>query len=186
MNDRSEMGDYSFLEQAYPEAVEEVAIGEWFSPFIGYEDIWYEYFRADYRCIAVSFNVGQIGKLSAVVQWEKDLILNKPIMLILPNEERQIEGDSVKKWEEILEARLMGFNFYSDNDEEFIYKNVSYKAEVVLPSKRLVEGHFVIDFGFRTVLCDEFDFRGKSGLHEIYIPEAEAMLDKIQVRIVPA
>ncbi len=161
--------DRTEKEKAQP--IKEVAIGEWFNPFVNYEDtpLYSDRYESDhgyyygYRLGGerlhwkdFPFQVHPIGKFTAQLGWvtpyPREFLQETTHRIVIVSPTGNIETDikSFKIYEEKLESRLMLLNLRC-NDDKFIEvkggkvpKHFPYKVEIALLSGEVLSSNFRI------------------------------------------
>lgn len=171
-----------------------IEINEWFTPFGMYNDTPYEISRSDYRSKNSKSSIRGIGIVDTDLVWsEKDTQELKEneepwnVLLVLPNGSKKISLREVFEEQRKLESRLLDLSF-DIQEPKWVGKNFPYSIEVKLPDGTVVESRDswpdLPIFNGHT-FTGARDMESGSEFGSLLVPEAENILKRIEVRIVP-
>lgn len=187
------------------EPVKEVELGRWFKPFEEYENIPYEFHRADYRFKSKAVRVKGLDQFEVALHWDEGDFLfddeKTKHLLVLPQGETLISESQIKKEAEKMETKFMQLaGFRTDYNSKLAKETSSgltpttedpigtkYSVEVQLPSGTVIESkvflsndgvdNWTVGTSFTNVEFATYKVRS------ILIPENEFILGKIQMRL---
>lgn len=181
-------------EREHISPIREAELGEWFSPFVGYENIPYENqeyvdeFKRDYHSKEIPFQIKSVGKFTTSVESLGSFVLEpqNKALVVLPFGEKIIEETGLPEYEGKIESRLILVAVVCI-EEKYVGREPPYKVEMRVPSGQIFKDYFE-----KPRLLIDQPLTGFWWLPEgseegisVWIPEVENILEKIQMRIVP-
>lgn len=179
--------DQTELEKTPP--VKEVGIGEWFSPFLSYHDLPYTLNREKHHTKTLSVLFRPVGSFIIELKWQNhNTKRNGNGVLVLPFGNQTIRLEDYSKYEETLESKLLEIDVYC-NESKYQEQELPFKVEIKTPAGEVFQSLLLENIGAEGLpIAGPADWRKNGEVDEVrlLIPEVEQILEKIQMRIVPA
>lgn len=161
--------------------VREVRVGEWFNPFVNYDEL------TDHGdALVAPVTIKPLGKFHVVTERMPEEYFSAIQVLTLPFDEKYYNEKSFKPTEELereIESRLHDIAVDCD-DEKYTGKNLPYQVEIQLPSGKVFRAAFQTDTEIDTPVA--WNWHDNKGVRmHILVPKVGNILEKIQMRIVP-
>jgi hypothetical protein len=167
-----------------------VEIGEWFNPFINYDDQPYEINREKYAVKEFPVFIKPIGKTTMSTIWDRESEWDGDALIYLPFGQQEIKMENFPKFEEKIESKLVDIGLSSDENQYLGKLLPPYQLEIKTPDEQIYFNRFI---NYEDELSNphtiSFYWQRQQGNNNqkkwLLFPEVENILEKIQMRIVP-
>lgn len=169
--------------------VKVIEVGKWFNPFLNYYDLPYVYNEKRHQTKALLFLFKPAGLFIIELEWwDRDVKRKGEGKLVLPFGEQTINLEDYSKFEDKLESKLLQIKV-DCNETKYQTQELPYKAEINTPIGEVFQSLFLENIGAEGLPIagpDDWHKNGEVDEVRLLIPEVEQILEKIQMRIVPA
>lgn len=169
-----------------------VALGQWFSPFAGYESKPYSPHNKNCRTKNFRFKIKDVGGVRMHLTWDRTFPLQvederelpKKGVLVLPYANQEIDMHELRVWEERLETSLL-FLYGKTDKLSYKYREFAHALELESLTGEIFRNDFVEDT-VSTFAVPTSTWRNVGGGDEnltLLIPETQNTLQNINLRI---
>lgn len=180
-----------------PKSERVVEVGKWFKPFTGYYDVPHDRLTENYSSKNFSFMVNGIGTvLDISTTWDPNIfqrMKNQRFLdptsisratVILPSENKDILPGEINNYQKIFETKIMNVGGAFKNWRKETWPilelrtpagEIFYSSAIITPNRS--------PFGFFFSPIEQVGQIGGTGIVVLFVPEAENILDEIEMRV---